>query len=765
MENNVCKTILLVEDEAVISILTSKTLQSFGYKVLTVNSGEKAVKLASTDDSINLILMDIDLGKGMDGTEAARQILEMRNIPIVFHTSHSEREMVEKVKGITRYGYIIKSLGNFVLQSSIEMAFELFEANRINEESINALRESEEKYRAAFMTSPDSVNINAMDGRYVDINNGFTQLTGFTREDVIGILSSEIKIWHIPEDRVKLIKGLSETGYVENLESVFRRKDGSLTTALMSARVIKIKNEPHILSVTRDISERKQYEEQIKLKNEELEATNEELNATMEELEAMNEELIATNNELQKKEKDIRNEQNFTNSLINSLPGIFYLYPYPELRLKRWNSNYKDLLGLSVEKLRDLPLMDIHPPEAEKEILQAIESVMETGHSIIEIPVINKDGLPVQYLMTGVRFESENRIYLLGVGIDVDEQKKIDDALKENMYLVERILWSTPNLIYIYDINHNENVYSNRLVTDFLGYTAEQIKSFGSKLFKNIVHPDDEGKIRLHHEKFQNIEENTVLEVEYRMKHADGNWHWLKSRDVMFIRDKKNSVLQILGFSEDITARKESDEKIVSLLREKEMLLNEVHHRIKNYMNTIHGLIAIQVEISKEPSVISVLDSTATRVRNMMDLYNKLYRVADINNISVAGYLPPLIDEIIENLPLHIPVKTIKKIDDFVLEVKTLQTMGIIINELLTNSMKHAFRKNSEAVITVSLTREENRATLLVQDNGVNINDADNFKNPDGFGLQLVGMLAEQIGGGFRIEKDNGTRVSIDFNL
>ena len=129
------------------------------------------------------------------------------------------------------------------------------------------LRESEEKYRMAFKTSPDSININRLDGLYVDINDSFTALTGYSRQDVIGKLSSEINIWAIPEDREKLIKDLDEKGYAENLESVFRSKDGSLKTGLMSARVIMLNSEPHILSITRDISERKKSEEAIRLRD------------------------------------------------------------------------------------------------------------------------------------------------------------------------------------------------------------------------------------------------------------------------------------------------------------------------------------------------------------------------------------------------------------------------------------------------------------------------------------------------------------------
>ncbi len=128
-----------------------------------------------------------------------------------------------------------------------------------------ALRESEEKYRLTFDFSPDSVNINRLeDGLFVDINQGFTKLTGFTREDVIGKTSKEIQIWHNPADRQSLVTTLKENGYCENLEAQFRKKDGSLTTALMSAGVISLQDEPHIISITRDISERLRAEEERK---------------------------------------------------------------------------------------------------------------------------------------------------------------------------------------------------------------------------------------------------------------------------------------------------------------------------------------------------------------------------------------------------------------------------------------------------------------------------------------------------------------------
>jgi len=124
-----------------------------------------------------------------------------------------------------------------------------------------ALRESEAKFRLTFDSSPDAININRLeDGLYVDINEGFIQLTGYTRADVAGRTSLELDVWHDAADRQTLVRRLKRDGFCDNLEARFKRKDGTLTTALMSARLIQLNGEPHIISITRDISDRKQAE-------------------------------------------------------------------------------------------------------------------------------------------------------------------------------------------------------------------------------------------------------------------------------------------------------------------------------------------------------------------------------------------------------------------------------------------------------------------------------------------------------------------------
>ena len=128
----------------------------------------------------------------------------------------------------------------------------------------DALRESEQRFRTVFHTSPDAVNINKLNGDFVEINEGFSILTGYTRADVIGISSRDIRIWDIPEDRKKIIADLNKTGFVDNIESRFRCKTGEVRPGLISARVINLNGENHILTITRDISRWKKVEEDKK---------------------------------------------------------------------------------------------------------------------------------------------------------------------------------------------------------------------------------------------------------------------------------------------------------------------------------------------------------------------------------------------------------------------------------------------------------------------------------------------------------------------
>ena len=266
MNEGARKTILLVEDEALIALDAANTIRGFGHDVVTANTGEEAVGIAAGGGPIDLILMDIDLGRGMSGPEAAELILGKRTLPIVFLTSHAEREMVEKVHGITRYGYVIKNSGDFVLKSSIEMAFELFQSH-------NALLKSEERYRGLFNHMVEGFaycqmeynNGQAIDWIYIAVNAAFEKLTGL--RDVAGRRATEL----LPGIREKdpelfdIYSRVSQTGNPEKFEMLVQTLNAWFSVSVYSPE------KGIFVAVFDVITDRKRAENEKRLHQEELE--------------------------------------------------------------------------------------------------------------------------------------------------------------------------------------------------------------------------------------------------------------------------------------------------------------------------------------------------------------------------------------------------------------------------------------------------------------------------------------------------------------
>jgi two-component sensor histidine kinase len=205
--------------------------------------------------------------------------------------------------------------------------------------------------------------------------------------------------------------------------------------------------------------------------------------------------------------------------------------------------------------------------------------------------------------------------------------------------------------------------------------------------------------------------------------------------------------------------------KVNALLAEKELLLKEVHHRIKNNMNTVTGIMSLQIDTLKEPSAIAALNDARGRVASMMLLYDKLYRSDDLKELSFKEYISPLVDEIVENFPNNGIVKTEKNIADFIIDAKRLSTLGIIVNEIITNIMKYAFAGRSNGLITVSAVSSDNLVTITIADDGIGIPEYIDIAKADSFGLQLLDMMTEQLRGEIKIVRGSGTKFIIEFNL
>jgi two-component system, sensor histidine kinase PdtaS len=284
------KTILLVEDEVLIAKAESMMLERHGYSVRAAYSGEAAIEAAGSP-AVDLVLMDIDLGRGIDGTEAAERILAARSLPVLFLSSHTERDIVERTQGITSYGYVVKNSGETVLLASIAMAFRLFEARQQNQrkaeelEAANArlresllrnevvagaLKEREAELRGLFDAMPAGVCM-LRSRIFREVNAEFRALFGYSEDELVGRSTRVLYFDDEEYERVgRELYGALAGRRRSLLEARVRRKDGSAFEVLIGASAVDpAAADPmsNVACVLLDVTERKRAQDSLRTKD------------------------------------------------------------------------------------------------------------------------------------------------------------------------------------------------------------------------------------------------------------------------------------------------------------------------------------------------------------------------------------------------------------------------------------------------------------------------------------------------------------------
>lgn len=870
------KTLLLVEDEAIIAMTEKIALEKYGYSVVLAGSGKKAVEAVRTCPEIDLILMDINLGNGMDGTEAAELILGEYDVPILFVSSHSEREVVEKTEKITSYGYVLKNSSITVLDASIKMAFKLFEANF-------KVERSEEYFRHSFEYAALGVCYVGIDGNFQRVNKAFQDMLGYSEEELKKLKFNDITC---PEDASIGLGVLSQlvNGVIDKstFEKRYLRKDGSVFWAAVSTSLVRSKGHPdHFITQIIDITEQKLAEIALQDKNEEYSVINEELRSTTEELQIQNEALNARDVKLLESERRLNQAERVakignwileldTMSMLASdgadeIYGVSFkkiplaevqriplpeyrsalnkaladlvagLAPYDlEFRIRRpdngrivavhsvatYDEKKNSVFGVIQdvterkqieEALRQsemryrgfLASMDagivVHAPDTSiimsnpraSELLGLSEQQMKGKEAIDpawnfvdadnnplplhEYPVnaIVASKKPLKDFLLGIRRSFSGDIVWVKVNgfpvladqgqikeilisfIDITQEKKAEELLRESELKYRSLIECSSDAIFCVDRN-GEYKFTNHLFASTFGKTPEY---FMGKTFWDI-YPKEHADYRYEATKrvFQTGESES-LEVEVPL--PDRTLYFYATANP--VKNENGQVVLSLTHAVDITERKLAEEKVKSLLAEKELVLKEVHHRIKNNMNTMMSLLSLQAGNARDEFARTALKDAEKRMQSMGLLYDKLYHSAEFNGLPVAMYLSALVDEVVENFPNSQIVSVVKNLQDFMLDANSLQPLGMIINELLANSMKYAFEGRARGQITVSATNAGGLVTITVQDDGNGIPDSISWGNSTGFGLQLVKALADQLEGTIRMERAGGTRVILVF--
>jgi len=230
------------------------------------------------------------------------------------------------------------------------------------------------------------------------------------------------------------------------------------------------------------------------------------------------------------------------------------------------------------------------------------------------------------------------------------------------------------------------------------------------------------------------------------------------------IFNENNEVILVSGIAHDITDKQIAEENLKSSLKEKEVLLKEVHHRVKNNLQVISSILNLQSSYLEDEKIINILRESQDRIKTMSIIHESLYQANDFSKINFSQYIVSLSKNLVHSYGnFDSFVETTYKIDDVHLSLDLSIPCGLIINELVSNALKYAFKGREKGKLNISLLLKNEMVTIIVADNGVGMPANINIRETNTLGLQLVTSLVEQIDGELKMENNKGTTFTITF--
>lgn len=236
------------------------------------------------------------------------------------------------------------------------------------------------------------------------------------------------------------------------------------------------------------------------------------------------------------------------------------------------------------------------------------------------------------------------------------------------------------------------------------------------------------------------------------------NSHWtLKS-------DEEGNPVSILELNSDITHQKMVENDIKASLEQKKLLLQEIHHRVKNNLQIISSLLNLQESYVEDDEALNVLQESQNRVLSMAMIHEMLYDSKDLSTVNFSSYIQNLVYDLFNsygintsNLKLHL------KVDEIHLNIETAVPCGLIISELVSNCLKYAFPEKYGNLNIDFHPRDLDEFELIIEDDGIGLPEDMNYKNTDSLGLKLVNSLVKQLDGSIELDKSHGTKFKIRF--
>ena len=393
-------------------------------------------------------------------------------------------------------------------------------------------------------------------------------------------------------------------------------------------------------------------------------------------------------------------------------------------------------------------------------------------HYVIEFRIRNRNGdwrwIHERGKVTARNSNGTMELYA-GVCIDIDAQKRTELALRKAEDRYELAINAARLPVWEYDAA-TDVVKGNTYWYQTLGYelTADEVRQ-RTETWLSDIHPDDLPAQQhfIVGAGTDSTDSTDFYQSEFRIRVATGEYKWLLDRGRVIERAADGMPLKAVGISLDIDAQKRMESDLRASLREKEVLLQEVHHRVKNNLQIISSLINMQVRRLKDSPVRETLEQCQHRVQAIALIHEKLYQSKNMASVPLVEYVHSLANDIFQ--AANVPPATVSlnlAIVDMVLPIDTAIPCGLIINELVTNALKHAFPNGRQGAIRINIERfDASRLRLAVADNGVGLPAEFDIRRCQSMGLQLVNMLAGQLAAQLEVDIRGGASFQLTFPI
>lgn len=433
-------------------------------------------------------------------------------------------------------------------------------------------------------------------------------------------------------------------------------------------------------------------------------------------------------------------------------------------KVKRINKEFSAMFGYTERETENKSIDELIVPNDMTQTARELTKNAQEGKTVAFETVRRcKDDRLIDVSILGAPIKIGNKqMGVLGIYRDISERKRIEEQIKSSEERLNILFKYAPDAYYLND-SAGRFVEGNEAAEKLIGYKKGEL--IGKSFAKLRILPFDQIPKALAI-LANNKRGKSSGPDDFTLVRKDDKKVEVEIRTYVVNMDGENLVL---GIARDITERKNAEKKLKKLLNEKEILLKEVHHRVKNNFQVISSLLNLQLKNIKDQNALTAFKVSQNRIRTMALIHEKLYQSSDLGHINFAEYIKTLTFNLYRSY-VEIPNKIDLQFDveDVLLDLDRAIPSGLILNELITNALKYAFPVSftQKGILKISLHEKgKHKVVMTIKDNGIGLPENLNIKNTKSLGLKLVTMLFEsQLDGKIKINTENGTEFQIRFN-